>query len=343
MKKYRAKFNPERKGVYAISLVDEPAMEGDFVQFKKQEKEIKFAQIDESKRRVMGLILEPNKEVLRFNQEDESYYTVYFEAEDIEDVAYNFQRQGNQNNSTIQHNGKAIEGVSFVETWIVENPKVDKSTNFGLEYPKGSWIGVMQLENEEVWNTYVKTGQVKGFSIDALMEFEEINLNKLNMDVKNEGTLLEFLKELPNKIALAIKPKEAEEKVELAKEVKEEAKVELYHEGEEHDKDKKVKMEDEDEDKEKVKMSHDEEMAAQVMETLNGLVAQITEMLTPMQDEAVALSKKVEALELTVTKQKEELVEFGKEPATTSIKKVPAQLEYSKMSNLEKFNYNKNK
>lgn len=338
MKKYRARFNPERRGVYAISLVDEPAMDGNFVQFKKQEKEIKFAQIDESKRRVMGLILEPNKEVLRFNQEDESYYTVYFESEDIEDVAYNFQRQGNQNNSTIQHNGKAIEGISFVETWIVENPKIDKSTNFGLEYPKGSWIGVMQLENEEVWDTYVKTGQVKGFSIDALMEFEEINLTKLNImsETKEENVLLSTLKDGITQLKELISPK----KLETSEEVEDKSKVDLYHEGEEHD--KKMKMEDEDDDKEKVKMSHDEEMAKEVMATLESLVGKITEMLAPIQDEAVALSKKVEELELKVTKQKEELVEFGKEPSTTSIKKAPVQLEYSKMSNLEKFNYNKN-
>jgi hypothetical protein len=339
MKKYRAKFNPERKGVYAISLVDEPAMDGDFIQFKKEEKQIKFAQIDESKRRVMGLILEPNKEVLRFNEEEQAYYTVYFEKQDIEDVAYNFQRQGNQNNSTIQHSGKAIEGVSFVETWIVENPKIDKSTNFGLEYPKGSWIGVMQLENEEVWNTYVKTGQVKGFSIDALMEFEEINLNKLNMDVKNEGTVLEFLKDLPNKIALAMKPKEVE--------VKEKVKLNEHYD---EDEEKKVKLEEHEEDDKKVDMKeHEDEDKmkmeghdAEIHQALTDLLAKITEMLAPMQEANVELSKKVEGLELKLNKQSEELVEFGKEPATVSVKRAPVQLEYSKMSNLEKFNYNKN-
>mgnify|MGYP003647808718 FL=1 len=333
MKKYRAKFNPDRKGVYAISLVDEPAMDGDFVQFKKEEKEIKFAQVDEGKRRVMGLILEPNKEVLRFNQEDNTYYTVYFESEDIEDVAYNFQKQGNQNNSTIQHSGKAIEGVSFVETWIVENPKVDKSTNFGFEYPKGSWIGVMQLENEEVWNTYVKTGQVKGFSIDALMEFEEINLNKLNMDDKKEGTVLEFLKDISSKIALMGKPKED---VKLAAhEDEEDEKVKL----EEHeDEEKKVGMK-EHEDEDKMKMEgHD----AEIHQALTDLLAKITEMITPMQEAEVALSKKVEDLELKLNKQSKELVEFGKEPATVSVKRAPVQLEYSKMTNLEKFNYNRN-
>ena len=199
MKKYRAKFNPNKKGVYAVSLVTDPAMEGDFIQFEKENK-LQFVKVDESKRRVMGLILEPNKEVLRFNKETNTPYSVFFEKEDVEAVAYNFQKQGNQNNSTLQHDGTAIEGVSFVETWIVENPKVDKSTNFGFEYPKGSWMGVMQLDNEEVWNEYVKTGIVKGFSIDAFMQFEEVNFKTVDMSKKEEGTILEMLKELPTKI-----------------------------------------------------------------------------------------------------------------------------------------------
>ena len=156
MKTYRARLKKGAKGVYGISLVDQPAMEGDFIQFSKQE-EVKFAEVDKSKRRVMGLVLEPNKLVYR-NQGGEEF-NVMFEAQDIEDVAYNFQTQKNQNNSTIQHSGESIEGVSFVETWLIENPKMDKSVNFGFEYPKGSWMAVMQIENEDVWLNYVKTGQ----------------------------------------------------------------------------------------------------------------------------------------------------------------------------------------
>ena len=214
MKTYRARLKKGAKGVYGISLVDQPAMEGDFIQFSKQE-EVKFAEVDKSKRRVMGLVLEPNKLVYR-NQGGEEF-NVMFEAQDIEDVAYNFQTQKNQNNSTIQHSGESIEGVSFVETWLIENPKMDKSVNFGFEYPKGSWMAVMQIENDDVWLNYVETGKVKGFSIDALMSFEEVNLNKqIDMD---EKTILELLKDLPNKLVLAMSSKK-EDKVELSEEVK---------------------------------------------------------------------------------------------------------------------------
>jgi len=339
MKRFRAKFNPKRKGVYAVSLVDEPAMEGDFIQFAK-ENPLKFASVDEDKRRVMGLILEPDKDILRFDAETDTQYTVRFEKQDIEDVAYNFQIQGNQNNSTIQHQGKAIEDVSFVETWIVENPKVDKSTNFGFEYPKGSWMGVMQLNNEEIWNDYVKTGKVKGFSIDALMEFEEINLNKLNMDVKNEGNILDFLKDLPNKIALAMKPKEVEveeKKVELADEVKEDKKkVELEHDGKEHeDEDKKVKLEEEEEVKEEVKAEFNPD------EFLKSLIEKLQSMMEPTEVSLAKLEKDVLEFKTENETLKEKNLELSKLPATKSVKAAPRQISFSEMSNYEKFQYNK--
>ena len=102
MKTYRARLKEGAKGVYGISLVDKPAMEGDFIQFSKQEP-VKFAKVEGDKFRVMGLVLEPNKLVYR-NQGGEEF-NIVFKEDDIKDVAYNFQKQGNQNNSTIQHDG----------------------------------------------------------------------------------------------------------------------------------------------------------------------------------------------------------------------------------------------
>lgn len=321
MKRYRARFNPDKKGVYAVSLVDEPAMEGDFIQFKK-ENEVKFANVDESKRRIMGLILEPEKEVLRFDTTDNSYYSVKFEAQDIEDVAYNFQKQGNQNNSTIQHDGKNIEGVSFVETWIVEDSKIDKSANFGLEYPKGSWLGVMQLDNDDVWNNYVKTGKVKGFSIDAFMQFEEINLNKVNKmsDNKEGGIIAEFKKEfLKFKQDIIGQKKEVEktpEQIELEKQEAEKLKLAK-------------------EDAEKVEFNSEE--------FIKSMIKDLSEILEPMKVELNDVKESLVSLNKENETLKEQVIELSKAPATKSVKKAPSQLEYSKMSNYEKMLYNQGK
>ena len=178
MKTYLAKFNPKvNGGVYAISLVENPAMEGLFIALSKQE-EIKFAEVDKEQRILMGLVLEPNKPVYR-NQGGEEF-NIVFNEETIKELSHNFFKLGYQQNSTIEHEKEnKIDGVTFVESWIVEDSKIDKSANFGFSYPKGSWIATMKVDSDEVWNNYVKTGKVQGFSVDALLSLEEVKLSRM--------------------------------------------------------------------------------------------------------------------------------------------------------------------
>ena len=212
MKTYLAKFNPQHNGgVYAISLVENPAMEGLFIALSKDEP-IQLKEIDKEKRMLMGLVLEPNKPIYR-NQGGEEF-NIVFDEQTIEELSHSFFKKGYQGNSTIEHeSSQKIEGVTFVESWIVENPEIDKSTNFGFKYPKGSWLATMKVDSETVWQDYVKTGKVQGFSIDALVGLEEVNLKSIiNMAKQEESTLLQLLKDLPNQIATALGIKQAEVK-----------------------------------------------------------------------------------------------------------------------------------
>lgn len=180
MKTYEAVFDPnEVSGVYAISLVESPAMEGLFIALSKQE--VQFKEVDKEQRILMGLVLEPNKPIYR-NQGGEEF-NIIFNEQTIKDLSYNFFKSSHQSNSTIEHDAKQkIEGVTFVESWIVENPQNDKSNNFGFSYPKGSWIATMKVDSDEIWNNFVKTGKVQGFSIDAMLELKEVNFkSELNM------------------------------------------------------------------------------------------------------------------------------------------------------------------
>jgi len=178
MKTYLAKFNPKvNGGVYAISLVENPAMEGLFIALSKNE-EIQFKEVDKEQRILMGLVLEPNKPIYR-NQGGEEF-NIVFNEETIKELSHNFFKLGYQQNSTIEHEKEdKIEGVTFVESWIVENPKIDKSTNFGFNYSKGSWMATMKIDNPEIWENYVKTGKVQGFSVDALLSLEEVKLSRM--------------------------------------------------------------------------------------------------------------------------------------------------------------------
>jgi hypothetical protein len=189
MKTYQAKYNPlTNKGVYGISLVENPAMEGLFIALSKDEV-IQFKTVDEEQRILMGLVLEPNKPIYR-NQNGEEF-NIVFNEETIKELSYGFFKNNNHSNSTIEHDiDQNIKGVTFTESWIVENPTNDKSNNFGFSYPKGSWVAVMKVDSDEVWNDYVKSGKVQGFSIDAMLSLEEVNL-KSNIEMSNTNTLLE--------------------------------------------------------------------------------------------------------------------------------------------------------
>ena len=109
-------------------------------------------------------LLVPNKPIYR-KDGDEEYY-IYFTKDTVRKASELYLSKGNQNNSTYEHFEK-INGVSLVESWIVENKEKDKSSLYGMDLPLGSWVGSVKVYNDQVWTEYVKTGLVKGFSIEG--------------------------------------------------------------------------------------------------------------------------------------------------------------------------------
>ena len=152
----------EMTGVEAISVVENPAIEEDFIALKSEE--IKLAEINKEKRILMGALLVPNKPIYRRSGDDEYY--IYFSKETVAKASQMFLVNGNQNNSTMEHQYD-LKGLSLVESWLVEDEVHDKSRKYGMNVPLGTWMGAVKVNNEEVWNDYVKTGKVKGFSIEG--------------------------------------------------------------------------------------------------------------------------------------------------------------------------------
>lgn len=188
IKTYEAIYEPlKNKGVYGISLVENPAMEGHFIALS-EDTQIQLKTIDEEERILIGLVLEPNKPIYR-NQDGEEFNIVFSEAT-IKELSHGFYKGGFQKNSSLEHNNE-INGVTFVESWIIADPKNDKSNALGLSYPKGSWMATMKVDSQEVWDDYVKTGKVKGFSIDAMVSLKEV---KLKSDIKmSEQTIVDAI------------------------------------------------------------------------------------------------------------------------------------------------------
>ena len=149
-------------GVEAISVVENPAIEEDFIALKSQE--FKLAEVDKERRILMGALLIPNKPIYRKNGEDEYY--IYFSKDTVLKASQMYLMQGNQNNATMEHQ-YALSGLSLVESWLVEDKVHDKSVKYGMDLPLGSWVGSVKVNNDEVWNSFVKKGIVKGFSIEG--------------------------------------------------------------------------------------------------------------------------------------------------------------------------------
>jgi len=223
---YEAVFDDDLKGVYGISLVESPATKETFIQLSEAEQEalknteIKLSTINEEQRLLVGLVLEPNSPVYR-NQDGEEF-NIVFREDTITKLAHNFFIGDYHKNSTLEHNQKdKISDVTFVESWIVSDPKRDKSNAYDLEYPAGSWLVAMKVNSDEIWNDYVKTGKVKGFSIDAIVKLKEVK-NKTELSM---STIIEKLTKATNDLAVALKLKDAESKPEEKAEEKAEIKM----------------------------------------------------------------------------------------------------------------------
>ena len=152
----------EFTGIEAISVVENPAIEEDFIALKNEE--VKLAEVDNDKRILMGALLIPNKPIYRRKGEEEYY--IYFSKDTVEKASQLYLMNGNQSKATLEHQ-QTINGLTFVESWLVEDEVHDESRKYGLNVPVGTWMGAVKVNNDEIWNNFVKTGKVKGFSIEG--------------------------------------------------------------------------------------------------------------------------------------------------------------------------------
>ena len=166
----------EESGIEAISIVESPAIESDFVALKSEE--VKLAEVDTEKKILMGALLIPNKPIYRKTEGDEYY--IYFSKDTVLKASQRYLTNGYQNNSTLEHSDN-LEGLTLVESWIVEDEVQDKSRKYGLNVPVGTWMGTVKVNNEKIWNEFVKEGKVKGFSIEGFFA-DKIKASKMKKE-----------------------------------------------------------------------------------------------------------------------------------------------------------------
>lgn len=147
-------------GVYETSLVSSPAMKEEFVALSTQ---INLS-LDNDKQILIGAALVPDRLVYRVNPETKEEFYIKFSKETIEKIAQRFFKNSNQLNFNVEHSDKKIKGYAF-ESWLTtEN---DKAKTYGFYLPEGTWMLSTKIEDKEDWDKYVKSGQVKGYSIEG--------------------------------------------------------------------------------------------------------------------------------------------------------------------------------
>ncbi|MEM9823235.1 MAG: XkdF-like putative serine protease domain-containing protein [Bacteroidota bacterium] len=305
MRTYEVVFDENSdKVVYALSVVENPAMEDQWIKLEEHPKEIQFSAVDEDKRLLLGAALIPNKKVYR-NQGGEEFYITFPKAT-IEACAHSFLKNGFQNNSSVNHEVK-LEGVSVVQSWIVEDPEKDKSAIYGKTYEKGTWVTMMKVDNEEAWEL-AKKGELNGFSIDGLFSLKEINLNANVMTDKEQikASIWATLKE-------AFTPEKKEE-VKLGQLMLKDGKTKVEFEGDEPKVGEPVFGMSEDSE-EKFPMpegSHELESGEMLHVDSNGLVAEAPEEIEAEmspEDKEAAKEEIKKLLEVVMGEVKKEVTE----------------------------------
>ena len=176
---FKMKINKEDTSAQAveyIALVDYAANELEWIQFHKH---FKFSE-DKDKRLIMGAFLVADMPIYRKmkmpNSDEIGEFYVVFDKETIYEIIQKYFRNGYTSNFNLMHDSnQRTEGVYLIESFFVDASR-------GVSPPKafegisdGSWIATVKVDNDEVWDAYVKTGKLKGFSPEGLFGLEYVS------------------------------------------------------------------------------------------------------------------------------------------------------------------------
>lgn len=266
---------------YAVSLVEEGAIESNFIALSKEKERI---QLQEEKRLLIGAALIPDKPIYR-NIGGREFYII-FDKDTIERLSQNFLINDYQHNITEDHK-RDVNDVVVVESWI-KTSENDKSVGLGLDEPIGTWFISMKVNNDEIWEK-VKDGTYKGFSIEAIVGLDEVLSNKVELSMDKE--FIDKLRELLYEV-LGKTPKAEEVAQDTLKEIIEEQPIQLD--------------------------AKDEEIA-KLKEDVTNLTAEV-ERIKSERDELESKLNDVQAERDSLAKEKEDLTKEKEELAAENVK-----------------------
>jgi hypothetical protein len=190
MKVYDIIIDDDTMGVSAISLVEKPAVEYNFLVFSKDIHKMTFNVVNDEKRELFGVIMLADTPILRPENKKIGLpiHYIKFTKETIKEIVQKYSKNKLNDSVTLEHS-IFTEGVYLFESYIIDRELGINPPNDFNEIPDGSWVGRFKIENDEVWNS-IKNETFKGFSIEGAFKY---NFNT-EEDIDDE----EFLREIYN-------------------------------------------------------------------------------------------------------------------------------------------------
>lgn len=309
-------INADESEVFAVSCVDYPAVESNFIFMNKQEKQPQYINLESNeKRMVYGCALRSDFPIYRRHGDDEFY--IQFTSNCIEKLSKKFMKNGFQFNWTTDHQDFA-DGLTVVESWLKVDMEKDKSIALGLDkdLALGSWFIGCSVDNDEVWQS-IKEGKWKGFSIEAMVVMDEINFKKQNTDMTEQIELNSTFWEKLSSIIKEALNINSEAKSDDLSDVKEET-VEMSAEEE---KVEEIALE---EATEEVTEPTEEEVAEiiaeQVVEEVESVVETEEEKESELQAIIDKLQDEINNKDAEIAEMKKQIEKMSKQPSTEPIK-----------------------
>ena len=165
-------LNDEETGMSCISLVDEPAVEKDFLLFAKEapKKALQFAIDDNMEHCITGVAIRADYPIYRIGTSGYEYY-VRFSKETIKDIVEKYSKQGLWNVTSLQHDGKEIDGAIMVEMYIKDSEKGISPKGFE-DIEEGSLFTTYKIVDEQLWEEIKNSDNINGFSIEIVSDLE---------------------------------------------------------------------------------------------------------------------------------------------------------------------------
>lgn len=164
-------IDDELTGINAISLVESPAVEKDFLCFSKEKETVKL-NFDNAKRVISGVVCLADTPIYRYNKRYGEYYVV-FSKETIQKMVEKFAKMDLFKSVNLQHDDtKFVDGIYMFESYIINKERGINPVEFS-DIPDGSWIASYKVENDELWDEIINGNKLNGFSLQGLFELEE--------------------------------------------------------------------------------------------------------------------------------------------------------------------------